>query len=64
MSSFYDSVNLETIYWRGSDWSYSIDLYNSDKMRDNVVLVTSRQTSSDIIRVETWNNMNIFSGLE
>ena len=73
MSSFYDSVNLKTINFnvgetppfdsqRGSDWSYSIDWYNSDKIRDNVVLVTSRPRSSELIRVQTWTNMNKVGG--
>ena len=68
MSSFYDSVNLKTINFnvgetppfdsqRGSDWSYSIDWYKSDRVRDNVVVVTSRPRSNDLIKVKTWTNM-------
>ena len=69
MSSLYDSVNLKTInfgvgdvppfsQYRGSVWSYSIDWYRAETVRDNVVMVTSRPRDNNMINIKTWTNMN------
>ena len=69
MSSFYDSVNLKTINFNvgetppfdsqyGSEWSYSIDWYTSDIRRDNIIMVTSKPRSSNMVSVKSWTNLN------